>query len=552
MIPAIANSLWLGACVPEYRRFRRAAARVAQEQTTLLKSIVSANAATTFGRAHGFHSIRSPQDFQQQVPLRRFDDYQDWITRIAAGEDNVLTKERVRFFEPTSGSTGASKLVPYTATLQQEFRRGIQPWVADLFLHQPDLMNGAAYWSVSPVATRQRFTSGGIPIGFDSDAAYLGGWQQRLVDSVMAAPAALSHILDMDMVRYLTLLCLVSCRSLKLISVWNPTFLSLLMEYLPRWGDELAHDLKRGTISRGTSNIPLQLGPNPRRAQDLRAALQRNTAADRHAQLWPGLRLISCWRDANAAAPSAILQTLFPQATIQGKGLLSTEALVSFPMVGYNDAALAVRSHFFEFLPIDTSGETGSPLLPEEMSPDRPYEVVITTGGGLYRYRTGDLIEVTGHFHACPLIRFLGRHDHVSDWFGEKLNEVHVSRILSKVFADHEISPAFAMLACDTRSAPGYVLYIDTEAPDRILNLVAREVEDAFCGNFHYSYARRLGQLGPVRLFRAQHAAASYLENAIACNQRAGDIKPVALDRRDIWWKVFQGEFVAEEAAQPV
>ncbi len=552
MIAALANSLWLAACLPEYCRFHRAVTRVADEQAALLASIVSANADTAFGRMHGFKSIRCVSDYQSRVPVRDYDGHQEWIDRAAAGEKQVLTGEPVRLFEPTSGSTGSSKLVPYTSMLQQQFSRGVQAWIADLFLRHPKLLTGRAYWSVSPMATKARYTSGGIPIGFEDDAAYLGGWQQRLVGRAMAVPGTLSRIESLDTVRYLTLLFLVHCRDLRLISVWNPTFLSLLMECLPHWGEEIARDLEDGTISRSPMPAELlpRLHPDPRRAQDLRASLRSATAAERHASLWPGLRLISCWTDANAAAPAAELRILFPQAQIQGKGLLATEGLVSIPLIGHDGAALAVRSHFFEFLPVAPSGEMGAAQPAHELVQGRQYSVVMTTGGGMYRYRTGDLVEVTGHFHGCPLIRFLGRHDQVSDWFGEKLNEAHVGRILRESFQDNAVSPSFAMLACDTRPAPAYVLYVEVEAPDSVLDHVARKIEESLCGNSGYHYARQLGQLAPLRVFRAEHAAASYLAHAIRRGQRSGDVKPAALDRRDMWSQVFHGRFVSRPCDQ--
>jgi GH3 auxin-responsive promoter len=551
MIPALANSLWLSACLPEYRRFHRAVLRVADEQTGLLRSMLRANADTEFGRMHGFRSIHSVEDYQKQVPVRDYDGHEDWIARIAGGAKNVLTSDPVRLFEPTSGSTSASKLVPYTATLQRQFRRAIQAWIANLFFANPNLLTGRAYWSVSPAATRARRTEGGIPIGFDDDAAYLGGWQQRLVESLMAVPSVLSRCSDPETFRYLTLLFLLRCRRLKLVSVWNPTFLSILMDCLPQWGDELAHDLEHGTISR-QSEIPLYLPPprrDPQRARELRAALRSNTAAERHAQLWPELRIISCWTDANAASPARILQSQFPQSQIQGKGLLATEAAISFPLCGETGSALAVRSHFFEFLPVASPGEAGPPCLAHELKQGGRYAVVVTTGGGLYRYKLGDVVEVAGNLHQCPLIRFVGRQQHISDWFGEKLNEAHVAKVLQEAFDEYSISPSFAMLACDTRlttaadthPAAGYVLYIEADAPNAVLRRAARSIDEALCGNFHYGYARHLGQLAPVTVFRATNAAASYLANAIQRGQRAGDVKPLALDPRDIWSKVFSG-----------
>ena len=545
MIPIVANSLWLSACLPEYLRFRRAVSRVATTQAAVLHETISANADTEIGRLHRFRSIRSVRDFQQQVPLRSYDEYQDWITRIAEGGHRVLTREPVRLFEPTSGSTGASKLVPYTATLQRQFRRGIHAWIADLFLHHPQLLTGRAYWSISPAMTQARSTPGGIPIGFEEDSAYLGGWQQQLINDILAVPGILNRVQDVDAFRYLTLLLLVACRELKLISVWNPTFLSVLLEWLSEFGEEIARDLEKGTVSRGAEYLPFAFRrhQDPQRARELRSALSC-AAAERHVQLWPGLRFISCWTDANAAAPAATLQAVFPQAKIQGKGLVATEAFVSFPMTHRDGAALALRSHFFEFLPAGESGESRA-LLAHELEKGQQYTVVITTAGGLYRYRMGDRVEVTGHLHECPMVRFVGRCDQVSDWFGEKLHEAFVTRVLADTFVGARLSPAFAMLACDPRCGPAYVLYIESKAPDEVLISLSKKIEEALCQNFHYQYARSIGQLHALKVFRTENASASYLSAAVSQGQRSGSVKPVALNPRGIWSDVFRGGFVS-------
>ena len=38
------------------------------------------------------------------------------------------------------------------------------------------------------------------------------------------------------------------------------------------------------------------------------------------------------------------------------------------------------------------------------------YEIVLTTAMGLYRYRTGDIIEVISHHRECPVYQFLYRY----------------------------------------------------------------------------------------------------------------------------------------------
>jgi hypothetical protein len=524
-----ANTLWLAGCAPEAARFHRATARVREEQERVLRRLLRDNAFTEIGRSHRFSTIRSVREYQQRVPLRTYEDYRPSVDRVADGSPNVLTREAVRLLEPTSGSSGATKLVPYTASLQREFQRGIRPWIADLFCHHPALMAGEAYWSVSPTVTAAARSGGAIPIGFDDDASYVGAWQQRLIGAVMAVPAAVRHIADMDAFRYATLLALIRSPSLRLISVWHPTFLTLLVDRLPQCGEALARDL------------------NARRHDVLRAALRARTAGERHAILWPHLHLISCGTDAGAAAPAAHVTNLFPHARIQSKGLIATEAFISLPLVGHEGSALAVRSHFLEFLPVNAQNEASGrdPCLVNELEPGQRYAVIVSTGGGLYRYQLHDLVCVVGRVRQCPLIRFVGRQGYVSDWFGEKLNEAYVAGVLRETLDAFAVSPAFAMLACDdTLSPAAYVLYIDTSAPVDRLERLATGIESRLRDSFHYDYARRLGQLAPLQVFRAEGAGDTYLNAAIRGGQRAGDVKPLTLDRRTGWSQILRGRFV--------
>ena len=128
-------------------------------------------------------------------------------------------------FELSSGSVAASKLIPYTHGLKAEFQRGIDAWIYNLYTNVPELQRGPAYWSITPLVDGKRFTSGGIPIGFESDSAYLGLFGKLLVDSVMAVPNAVKNISNVNSFRYVTLLCLLRQPNLRLISIWNPTYL---------------------------------------------------------------------------------------------------------------------------------------------------------------------------------------------------------------------------------------------------------------------------------------------------------------------------------------
>jgi len=107
------------------------------------------------------------------------------------------------------------------------------------------------------------------------------------------------------------------------------------------------------------------------------------------------------------------------------------------------------------------------------------------------------------------------------------------------------------MLACDAAAPkPGYTLFIEAQAALETLHQARVAVDKRLRENFHYNYARDLGQLAELRLFRTSDAAETYVRSKIANGQKAGDIKSTALDRGGQWAHIFRGEFLDEAVGQ--
>jgi hypothetical protein len=550
------NTAWMLKASAEAWAFRRATRAVAAAQARVLAATLRANAGTDFGRRHGFDRVRTPRDFQERVPLSLAADYATAVGRIAAGEPNVLTAERVELLEPTSGTTGGEKLIPLTAALRRQFQRAVAAWVADLFWHRPAVRRGRAYWSISPALGGARRTAGGIPIGFDDDAAYLGTLERFALDRLLVVPPEVARLPHLETFRYCTLLHLLRARDLALVSVWSPTFLTALLAPLPVWQDRLIADLRGGTLSPPVP-IPAELAARlkPRhtdsaRADELAALLRARLApAERLRRVWPRLAVISCWADAAAARQLPALRDLFPWVTFQGKGLLATEGCVTFPLEGRPAPVLAVRSHFFEF-----QEPGGRCRLAHELERGGRYRVVLTTGGGLYRYQLGDEVEVAGFEGQCPLLRFRGKADRVSDLVGEKLAEAHVRAVLDRVFARHGLTPAFALLVPVEGPTPRYRLYVQGGSVEALppRAVLATDLEAGLGENPHYGYAVRLGQLAAAEVEvlppHTEPGWQVYERRCVAHGQRAGNVKPAALDARPGWAEVFA---VASDTGSP-
>jgi len=485
---------------------------------------------------HGFARIRCVREYRERVPIVSYDDIAGWVGRMKAGEDGVLTSEPLLIFEKSSGSASAAKYIPYTRTLRTKFHAALGPWITDLYHAFPGLASGCAYWLVTPLSRESEHTPGGTPVGFESDAEYFGLLQRWLLQKTMAVPAELARMPGMDNCVYLTLRFLLQARSLTFISVWNPSFLQILLKQLELQGERLVRDLLDGKLSacgplpKGITN---SLKCDARQAGNLQAMLGRGRIEPD--VLWPRLKLISCWTSAASVAQKSEIQRAFPGVAIQGKGLLATEGVVSIPIERYKGCVAAVTSHFLEFVdPV-----SGACRLVSELEQGAEYSVVLSTGGGFWRYQLGDRVRVTGFAERTPVLEFIGKEDCVSDLCGEKLNALFVSKVLDEF--DCCRSATFAMLAPSDRGIPRYILFLETGHCETELNI---RLDGTLRANPHYAYCRRLGQLAESRVFLIQRGAReAYLKHCEALGQRAGSVKMTALHKQTGWEDVFGGSF---------
>jgi hypothetical protein len=496
-----------------------AAATPARAQARKLRSLLRTNATTAFGREHGFDRVDSVGAFQDRVPIRRFDELSPWVERIANGEANVLTAEPVRMMERTSGSTSANKLIPFTRTFLDEVAAATHPWLFDLFRHYPGLRGRRSYWSISPAAREKEVTSGGIPIGIDDDTEYFGRAGRWLLGSMMAVPARVGRITDIHRWRWETCRQLLGSADLGFISVWSPTFLTGLMEFLEDHLDELLASLE------------------PSRAAAMRDRIHRGRGAVTAEALWPGLALVSCWTDGPSRAFVAGLRRWFPHTPLQPKGLLATEGAVSFPLASQEGSVLSVRGHFLEFLDPEHPGRR--PLLAHELRVGDRVSPILTTGGGLVRYHLQDVVRCVGRYRATPCVRFEERLDCVSDLAGEKLDATVVGKAIEQAAQRIGIEWPFAMLAPHLGPPPGYRLYLEGAASDLVAQEMADALESALLAGAHYAYCRKLGQLDAVSLVRVSGGTEALERRRAAEGGRLGDLKPSPLDPRTGWDEFF-------------
>lgn len=485
----------------EYRRFL-ASCDIKKVQEKYLTKLLDKNKNTVYGKKCNFENIKNYEDFVKNVPLTVYEDYEPYIEAMANGEKNILTSQKLKLFELTSGSSGGKKMIPYTKSLSHEFLRGIKPWLYDIGKSIRKSSYGKSYWSITPVTEGKSFTKGGISVGFEEDSEYFGAIARTVMNKLFAVDSSVKFSEDMQDFYFKTASQLICCRELSLISVWNPTFLTILCDF----------------ISENTQKLS-DLLPVKHRETFLLAVSEK-----RFDKVFPNLAVISCWADGSAADYVPQLQRLFPGVLIQPKGILATECFISFPLCGEDGSRLSVYSHFFEFRSM-TDGQ----IVTADRLTEGEYEIIVTTGGGFYRYCIGDIIKVLKVFKdRPPLIRFLRRNGISVDMFGEKLTEDFVRNVCIKL----GISENFCMLAPDNNR---YCLYTDSE------KISGDELDTMLCESYHYNYCRKLGQLNKAEVkIVSKDPAKTYIERLTSEGMRAGNIKPSYLSAKKDWEKYFE------------
>jgi len=519
----------------------RASHEPRQTQERILCRLLKENSGCRYGEQWRFDSIDSVKTYQELVPIVTYDELEPWIERIKQGERGVLTAEPVLMMEKTGGSAAPAKYIPYTATLRREFQTAVSTWLYDLYSHRPRMLSGGAYWSISPTVGEPETTAGGLPVGFGDDVEYFGRMAQWVLGQLLVVPHGVSRIPDIETNRYVTLRFLLAHPQLRFVSVWNPSFLTLLFKSLAQFTPQLLQDIRTGRLT-PPRTLPAELEtsllshlrPDARRADQL-AELQKRHGSLRSEDIWPDLRLISCWTSAAAGHFLPELQALFPQSEVQGKGLLATEGVVTIPLTGHPGAAVALNSHFYEF--IDIEAPAVRPRLVDELEPDHTYAVLISTGGGLYRYALQDGVRVMGMVNGTPLLEFIGKTAQVVDLCGEKLSEARVGIILEQALAHFPGHDRFAMLAPEWADPPFYTVFVAASAWNEAeLQRFVTAVEDELMQGHHYAYCRQLGQLGRLQGINITGGvAAALLTHGAGRGQRLGDIKHTYLQRECGW-----------------
>ncbi|MEO0970736.1 MAG: GH3 auxin-responsive promoter family protein [Cyanobacteria bacterium J06639_18] len=487
-------------------------------QQKVKQDIVKNLIKSEYGKSLNINSI----DDWERIPIVEYDDIKEWIIKQQQTQKSLLTNEPIIFYEKTSGSRGAAKFIPYTKSLRHSFNQMFCIWAYDLITNGPQFSTGKIYFCISPNLTTKTHSNktnssgeNGAKIGLEDDSEYLDNWLRWLLSPFLVSVPGIKSIQNAEEFKHKLALALLAAENLEIISVWSPTFLKVILDYIRTHRHQLCADLKNKIspqrhsilLSQKTDNKPEQIPWN---------------------LLWKQLKLISCWDSVNAADGAEFLRSLFPGVLVQGKGLLATEAPMTIPLISARGYVPVLNEVFFEF-----EDENSNIFQLHQLKQGNTYEIIISQKGGLYRYRIGDRVRITHFYQSTPCLEFLGRTQEISDLVGEKLNSQFVREVLESLPLE---SASFKSLVPVKEPQEHYILLLDKLQIDANIidsntittssaSEIAQKLDTALQKSPQYRHARLLGQLQPVRLIISSQIPEIIAQFKTQSGTKWGDLK---------------------------
>lgn len=370
--------------------------RAAKWQETTLKKLIFRAKDTEFGQKYGFDDIliapKISEEFKRKVPISEYSDMHPYWIRAYKGEKDVTWPGTVKHFALSSGtSEGSSKYIPITSVQLKSVIRGSRRQMLSIvnsdipkdFLTKDYLMVGGSTTLQFDGTTYSGDLSGiasqNVPQWFDRysqpspEIRAITNWHDK-----MEAMLEVAHTWDVVMIAGV------------------PAWIKILIEKL----------------------------------------LERHSLNNIH-ELWPNFS-VYLWGGVALDPYKKSLEAMFGKEVRFYETYLASEGFIAFQTkTDSKGMRLVFRNNiYYEFVPFNASNFDSSgtikkdaeiiDLLDVEEGVD--YAILISTGGGAWRYIIGDTIKFVNKEN-CE-IKITGRTKHFLSICGEHLSVENMTQAL--------------------------------------------------------------------------------------------------------------------------
>ncbi|PIK45239.1 putative indole-3-acetic acid-amido synthetase GH3.9 [Apostichopus japonicus] len=403
-------------------------------QQDRLTAILTKNKYTAYAIEHELDEIKSLKEFQSKHPLTHYDRYETFVDKLAKGGTNDMTAERTTRLVTTSGTTGEGKLIPKNT---MEYLNDYSVMTAIFTESFPNYRPMQKTFRLHCNAEQSRTKGGRLSIapGMVIEKRML---PYMVSFSTPAHGFLIETIHDAFYVHFLFAL------KEREVGMTLAPFISMIVEgfkYLNQHWSKMVTDIQNGTIN-DSVKLPSEIRKNlvrlmgngdSQRAEEVRQECEKGQQGIMK-RLWPNMTHVTAID--NLGIRNQLMETIGRGIPFYSPMYTSAEGTMAYnvdPLQEGNEEYLLTIDHIvYEFIPEDEiDASNPKTYFVDEIQVGRKYEVVITQISGLYRYRLGDVIQVTGFYNNCPKIKFHHRTGAMLSIFGEKVDQVTIADSLN-------------------------------------------------------------------------------------------------------------------------
>ena len=350
-------------------------------QRTTLVELLEAAKHTEFGKTHHFEKIKSYEDFDKRVPLFDYESFTPYLEKNIKGKQQVFWPSDIKWFAKSSGTTaGRSKYIPVSdESLEECHYKGGKDMVSLYVSNFPD----------TKVFTGKSLTVGGA------------------LEKVLLHPKGIARAGD------------VSAVIMHNLPIWaqfirTPSLETALMS---DWEAKIER-MARETMDENVTSI----AGVPTWTIVLLQRILEIKKASHILEVWPNLEVF--FHGAVAFGPYRnLFKELIPSDKMRYMETYNaSEGFFGMQDQPDSDELLLLLDYgiFYEFiLTEDLEKENPRVISLEGVEVGKNYALLISTNGGLWRYKIGDTVKFTS---VLPYrFRISGRTKHFINAFGEEV-----------------------------------------------------------------------------------------------------------------------------------
>ncbi|MFQ6629929.1 hypothetical protein Gotur_008116 [Gossypium turneri] len=529
---------------------------VEQIQQRVLEEIITRNARTDYLK--GFLDGQfDKQVFKKTVPVVNYEDIKPYIERIANGDSsNIISAEPIIELLTSSGTSGGQpKMMPSTAEDLHRKTFFYNLLVPVMNKYVDGLDEGKAMYLLF-VKPETKTPSGLMARPVLTSYYKSNNFKNRPFNrfNVYTSPDETILCSDSKQSMYCQLLCGLVQRQevLRVGAVFASAFLRAIKFLEHNW-KELCSNIRTGHVSDWITDpgcrkvVSLVLNkPKPELADLIEHECNSKSWEGIIKKLWPRTKYIEVIVTGSMAQYVSTLEYYGG-----GLPLVSTMYASSECYFGINfkplskpwdvSYTLIPNMAYFEFLPVKKKNEDGAQYVQcngvckencmeketekedvetvelVDVKLGQCYELVVTTFTGLYRYRVGDILMVTGFHNKAPQFRFVHRRNVVLSIDTDKTSEEDLLKAVTKAKVIVE-SLGILLIEytsyADTSSIPGhYVLFWElTSKGNNHLPVLDSKIMEQCCSTVEESLdsvyrrcRRKDNSIGPLEIRVVQH-----------------------------------------------